>query len=76
MCKYNTPLPILVDMPNLIWSLNDVGINMEDLQNWGALKLHSLGMGGVAFLQDTRLSPICVTTSKLVPVVLYQRVCA
>jgi len=29
-------------------ALNGVDVNTEELQNWGALELHSLGMGGVA----------------------------
>ena len=29
-------------------ALNDVGTNTEESQNWGALELRSLGIGGVA----------------------------
>jgi len=35
------------------FALKDVGIIIGDPQNWGALELRSLGMGGVADPQDT-----------------------
>jgi len=42
--------------------LKDAGINTGELQNWEALELRSLAMGGVIDPQDTRPTPTCVTT--------------
>ena len=47
-----------------IWSFCVKGCrHIGEPQNWGALELRSLGIGGVA---DTRNSSTCVTTSNLI----------
>ena len=47
MAWLNTPTRPHV-LPWRIWLFCGVGINTGETKNWGALKLHSLGMRGVA----------------------------
>ena len=60
----NTPIPICYHAEFRRSSLKGVDINTGEPPKWGALKLRSLGMGGVAD-PKTHAQSLCVTTSNL-----------